>query len=74
VSELTYAKVNGPPDDWDDIIVRDLASGEVLEAVIEVNTAEGWAVCYELPPGFNCAGDLRTRRITGTFALERLSK
>lgn len=41
---ITYAKVNGPPDNWRQLRVYD--GEEKLEFCLEVNTVEGWARCH----------------------------
>lgn len=71
MSELTYAKVGGPPDDWECWVVLDAESGEELTNLVEVNTREGWAVRYVTPPVAGPSGDLLTERITGKFRLAR---
>lgn len=68
----TYASVykNEPPD-WMRLQVRDLATGKLLQGVIEVNTEEGWAERYIMEPERRPVGEVwPTERITGQFALE----
>lgn len=45
-SDITYAKVGGPPEDWSKLQVRDRATGEIVDKVVEVNSAEGWLVTH----------------------------
>lgn len=47
---LTYAKADGPPDDWMLLKVIDADTGEEITDVVEVNTAEGWLVRYVIDP------------------------
>jgi hypothetical protein len=58
---ITYAKVGGPPADWHKLQVRDLDTGELVEAV-EVNTEEGWTVIRV---------GTTTKRVEGRFQIER---
>jgi len=43
---ITYAKVEGPPNNWFGLRIIDLDTGREVDAVIEVNTVEGWCVHY----------------------------
>ncbi len=72
----TYAKAGGPPDDWTEIQVFDVATGARVEDVVEVNTAEGWAEVYVrdergryiLSP---TGREVAVERIPGDFRLQR---
>lgn len=67
----TYAKVGGPPDDWAELQVRDLETGELLDRVVEVNTEEGWADLADTSayrPGMEHTPVVR---VEGRFAIER---
>lgn len=44
MAEITYAKVDGPPDDWMALKVIDLDAGQEVRMVLEVNTFEGWLI------------------------------
>jgi hypothetical protein len=71
MTDLTYAKVGGPPDDWAQLQVRDLDSGELLDGVVEVNSAEGWADLMDrsaYKPGMD---HVPLVRVDGRFAIER---
>lgn len=66
----TYARVGGPPADWYRLQVRDLDSGELVDAV-EANSAEGWAVVLrpeQYRPGMP---GIPTEHVKGRFAIER---
>ena len=68
--DITYAKVGGPPDNWAALQVRDLDSGDLVEAV-EVNAAEGWAIVHEKPLRIDRQTDtLATTRVEGRFSIE----
>lgn len=69
--QITYAKVGGPPDDWERLQVRDTESGALVDSVIEVNTEEGWALISRRDrwrPGME---DIPTEKLIGNFAIER---
>jgi hypothetical protein len=72
---ITHAAVGGPPDDWQDLQVRDLDSGQLVEAV-EVDTEEGWVKVYDraarqlVGRGVK-PGPTPTKTIKGRFAIER---
>lgn len=70
-SPLSWAKVGGPPENWQQIDVIDLATGERLRDVIEVNTTGGWAIVHRMVDGKPVLGgvDLATDRIEGRFEL-----
>jgi len=76
MDEITYAKVNGPPDDWYGLRIFDLNSGAEVGEVIEVNTAEGWLVCYAPDDDGvlrvdQATGTAKTKRIEGRFEIRR---
>lgn len=48
MNKITYAKVGGPPDDWQHIEIIDKDTGNVVPEVIEVNTIERWAIVYTM--------------------------
>lgn len=74
---ITYAKVDGPPEDWRGLKVYDIARGAEVERVIEVNAAEGWLRRYRV----NENGDMfldpdaparaAEERIEGRFEIRR---
>lgn len=41
---LTYAKVDGPPDDWQVLRIFNVRTGDEMFDVCEVNAAEGWLI------------------------------
>lgn len=43
---ITYAVVDGPPDDWRGLKIFDLDTGQEVDQVVEVNVAEGWMIRY----------------------------
>jgi len=43
---LTYAKVFGPPDDWENLSVLNADTGERIDGVIEVDAERGWLRRY----------------------------
>ena len=47
MTQLTYAKTGGPPDNWKNLQVID-ASGNALPNIVEVNIAEDWAIVLDL--------------------------
>ena len=76
--KLTYAKVDGPPDDWFGLLVVDLATGTEVADVYEVNSTEGWLI----RAARNAAGELYTvgegndagvamERVEGQFEIRR---
>jgi hypothetical protein len=75
--QITYAKAGVEPLDWYDFDVIDLATGQRVLDVNEVNTTEGWLVSYRR----NAAGtyyvdpmkpdEIAKRRVEGRFALRR---
>jgi hypothetical protein len=67
---ITHAAVGGPPDDWQSLQVRDLESGQLVDAV-EVNTEEGWAIVMSKERPKPGDAGWPKERITGRFAIER---
>lgn len=45
---ITYAKVDGPPDNWRGIRIFDLDTGLEVSRVEECNTVEGWLIRAKL--------------------------
>lgn len=39
---MTYVKFGGPPEDWKNISVIHLPSGQQMRYVLEANAEEGW--------------------------------
>ncbi len=75
-SELTFAKIGGPPADWDKLDVIDLATGKpFLGDAIEVDTKRGYVVAYCMDdmgqPALDENGQKRTVKIAGRYRLER---
>jgi len=82
--KLTYAKVDGPPDDWQNLTVTNLDTGEPVLEVREVNTVEGWVIKF-VEPLVVCSGSpkcpacdrlpagehARLEKINGTFKINR---
>ncbi len=70
--EITYAKVNGPPDNWYDMRVFDAKTGEEIKEVVEVNTAEGFLRRHKMRKGqlYVVDGKVVIERIRGRFAIE----
>lgn len=75
---LDYAVVGGPPDDWADLEVIDLATGKTVDTVREVNTAEGWLVRLVLDAEGRCVLEgegedrhIKTERVEGRFEVRR---
>jgi len=71
---ITYAKVNGPPDDWHGLSVFD-RQGNEIKSVVEVNTAEGWLIRHKL----DGAGrpvvegeEIVNERVEGDFTIVRV--
>lgn len=71
---ITYAKAGGPPDNWLYLRVEDVDTGLIIPEVIEVNTAEGWAIRYKRVNYALVLGPdgPETERITGNFRLVHL--
>ncbi len=57
-TDIQYARVGGPPDDWNGLVVWDLARDEEIKEVREVNVAEGWVRRYTLAR--DRAGNVKT--------------
>ncbi|KQW79717.1 hypothetical protein [Brevundimonas sp. Root1279] len=74
---LTYAKVDGPPSDWQGLKVIDRATGGEVSRVIEVNTVEGWLIRYRLNERGLIFSDpdrpdeAATERVEGDFEIRR---
>lgn len=71
MAEVTYAKVGGPPEDWQSLEVRDLDTGQLRHDVIEVNTEEGWALVYRTSKFKLGMDEIPQERIIGRFQIER---
>jgi hypothetical protein len=73
---LRYAKVDyGPPEDWMGVLVLDVATGEAVKNVVEVDCDEGWLLrCARDSRGFvyaNADGEVTLERLEGRFVLVR---
>lgn len=71
---LTYAKVGGPPDDWNGLRIYKVKTGEEIKEVVEVNTAENWLRRLKTDSeGKPIAkdGQLVVERIRGLFVIKR---
>ncbi len=75
---ITYAKVDGPPDDWFDLRIIDLDTGLELKDVVEVNAAKGWLIratrneAGELyVVGSGEGAEIARERIGGRFEIRR---
>lgn len=72
---LTYAKVDGPPDDWNNLIITDLATGLEVVDVHEVNATEGWLIRSTRNDAGELhvtgQGDVAKERIEGRFEIIR---
>lgn len=71
-STITYAKAGGPPDNWREITVLNVETGEEVVDIVEVNATEGWAVINAISENghrivFN--GTAVTKRIEGKFRI-----
>ena len=73
--EITFAKVGGPPDDWADLRVIDLATdGEFIGSAIEVDTKAGYVIALRVDADGNPiteGGIKQTVKIHGRYKLER---
>lgn len=69
--KCTYAKVGGPPDWWLDCEIVDLDTEKVMNDVIEVNAAEGWAQIYTGAIDWPTRS-LATKRIEGRFEIRKI--
>lgn len=68
--EITYAKAGGPPDNWLDLMVIDFDTGEMLDFVVEVNTVEGWADCYDKTEQiYQSPNGYEIKRVHGNFKI-----
>ncbi|MBY8826096.1 hypothetical protein [Sphingomonas colocasiae] len=73
MTDVTYACVGGPPDNWFNLLIVD-ADGVEIRDVVEVNAAEGWLVrCLRDANGRPIPGDdgYATERLEGQFRIER---
>lgn len=43
---ITYAKVGGPPANWQDLDIKNLDTGKPVRECVEINTEDGWALVY----------------------------
>lgn len=74
---ITYAVVDGPPDDWRGLKIFDLDTGEEVDHVIEVNATEGWLIRYRkdergyIFPDPDQPEEAARERITGRFQIRR---
>jgi hypothetical protein len=79
VSEIVYAKVDGPPDNWHGLRIIDLDTGQEVLDVIEVNAAEGWLISYKRNSAGNFFLDpakpdeIARQRVEGRFEIRRPS-
>lgn len=71
-----YAKVGGPPDNWSQMLITDLETGEQVDNVVEVNADEGWLIRQVVDedghPVLDGEGDdrhIRQERIEGLFEI-----
>lgn len=74
MTELTYCLAGETPG-FENVEVTDLATGQTLDGVIEVNTIEGWLVRQKREPDGSLLADPvtgrwpKTERIEGRFGL-----
>jgi hypothetical protein len=47
--KIEYAKVGGPPANWQGLRIIDLRAEREVDRVIEVNTKEGWLIKHPEP-------------------------
>lgn len=71
-----YAKVGGPPDVWNRLLITDLETGEQVDNVVEVNADEGWVIVNAVDENgdFILVGEgdeqeVRQDRIEGRFEI-----
>lgn len=72
MTDILHAKVGGPPDDWQGLVV--LLDGAELLHVTEANAEEGWAIVLKRDDAgeFVAAGcDLVTEKVTGKIEIYR---
>lgn len=72
--QLTYAKVGGPPTDWNGLRVFKVKTGEEVKEVVEVNTAEQWLRRLKTDSAGKplvANGQLVIERIRGLFVIKR---
>lgn len=69
---ILYARVNGPPENWNLCLVRNLVTGDLIDDVVEVNAKEGWLRRYKQVNGQPVIrnGELVIEHIRGKFAIE----
>lgn len=71
---IGYAKVEGPPFNWNQLRIID-ANGHEMKEVIEVNAEDGWLIRYKTDDyGYiivdRLKGEAVTERIEGEFRIE----
>ncbi|NIJ40369.1 hypothetical protein FHS78_000639 [Parvibaculum indicum] len=76
MTDITYAKAGGPPEDWTNIEVVDIQTGNVIDYVVEVDTIAGWLRKYKTDENGKLAllPDGKTPQIEalcGRFAIRR---
>lgn len=77
MSQITYAKVGGPPAYWHGLKVIDLDTGQEVLDVIEVDAQEGWLISYRrnaegrfyMDPANE--GQAARQRVEGRFEIRR---
>lgn len=73
--EITFAKVGGPPDDWANLRIIDLATNEeFIGSAIEIDTKAGYVIAYRMDANGNPMherGKALTVKINGRYRLER---
>ena len=68
---LKYVKVNGPPDDWAQLIVMNTDTRELVFAVYEINVDEGWVLQGQtIVPENNVIEE--PERVYGNFEILRI--
>lgn len=45
---ILYAKVDGPPDNWNQLAILNIETGEQVPDVLEVSADEGWVMVHVL--------------------------
>ena len=73
---LRYAKVcHGPLEDWMDVLVLDVATGEAVKHVVEVDCDAGWLLRHAHDsrglPYLGADGEVAMERVEGRFMLVR---
>ncbi len=73
--ELTFAKVGGPPEDWKDLRIIDLSTGQdFVGSAIEIDTRAGYVITCKVDENGNpieVDGVKQTVKIHGRYKLER---